>query len=217
MRRSFVISSLSRFPSFSKQLRPINNLARVNQIYYYGIKNYTEKVQEYELSQTKYTPDTVPHPLEFFDSDPFPHLREALSTPPVRKVDPKVAELVDQVANFNLVELVQLNHLLCKGLGISSDILEVIAGALSAPRGGAAGAAEAAESAPAPKVEKVVETGFRKLSIRDVPKGVKEKFEIMKIMRAENPALSLADVCLFIEIYNYNNLIYSKFLEFYNL
>merc|ERR1711977_349513 len=82
-------------------------------------------------------------------------------------------------------ELLQVNYLLCKRLGLDPDILSIIGGALQS--GGGGGDAQA----DAPKAP--VDSGFRRIVLREVPKTVKERFPIMKLMREENPNLSLAD------------------------
>eukprot|EP00012_Vannella_robusta_P003676 CAMPEP_0206185334 /NCGR_PEP_ID=MMETSP0166-20121206/1743_1 /ASSEMBLY_ACC=CAM_ASM_000260 /TAXON_ID=95228 /ORGANISM="Vannella robusta, Strain DIVA3 518/3/11/1/6" /LENGTH=175 /DNA_ID=CAMNT_0053600503 /DNA_START=116 /DNA_END=643 /DNA_ORIENTATION=- len=133
------------------------------------------------------TADEVPHPHEFTDGDPMPHLREALSHGP-RSINDSVAPELDQlsqdICSLNMVELVQVNYLLCKKLGIDPDILSIIKGALQSGGGGGESAAESTATK---------ETGFRSISLREVPTGVKERFPIMKLMRAEDEKLSLAD------------------------
>eukprot|EP00339_Tiarina_fusa_P023575 CAMPEP_0117029524 /NCGR_PEP_ID=MMETSP0472-20121206/21374_1 /TAXON_ID=693140 ORGANISM="Tiarina fusus, Strain LIS" /NCGR_SAMPLE_ID=MMETSP0472 /ASSEMBLY_ACC=CAM_ASM_000603 /LENGTH=173 /DNA_ID=CAMNT_0004737319 /DNA_START=118 /DNA_END=639 /DNA_ORIENTATION=+ len=127
----------------------------------------------------------VPHPHDFTDGDPLPHLRQALANgPPTYKDDtaPEVKDLATDLCSLNLVELTQLNYLICKKLGLDPNILAVIKGGLSS------GGSSAAEEAPA-----AVDSGFRRVVLREVPKGVKERFPIMKLMRAEDEKLSLAD------------------------
>ena len=136
----------------------------------------------------------VPHPHDFADGDPLPNLREALARGPPRtikdSISPQIEQLTTDMTALTLPELLQVNHLLCKRLGLNPDILSIIEGALQGGGGGGGGAA-AKEEAPA-----IVDSGFRRIVIREVPAGVKERFPIMKLMRAEDEKLSLADVRL---------------------
>lgn len=162
------------------------NIANTRQV------NYRFYCSNQEETKKKITTDEVPHPQDFLDGDPMPQLREGLSNGVVGEdgaVSPDLDALVTDITKLNMVELVQVNYLICKKLGIDPDILSIIKGALES---GAAsgGSAAAVEEAPA-----VVDTGFRSVIIRTVPSGVKERFPIMKLMRAEDEKLSLADVC----------------------
>ena len=142
--------------------------------------------------RTKLSADDVPHPHDFTGGDPIPELREALARGPPRTIQdaisPELEQLTTDMTNLSLVELVQVNHLICKRLGLDPDILAIIRGALQS---GGGGSGPAQEEAPA-----VVDSGFRRVVIREVPAGVKERFPIMKLMRAEDEKLSLADVSL---------------------
>merc|ERR1712137_237781 len=139
--------------------------------------------------RTKLSADDVPHPHDFTGGDPIPELREALARGPPRTIQdaisPELEQLTTDMTNLSLVELVQVNHLICKRLGLDPDILAIIRGALQS---GGGGSGPAQEEAPA-----VVDSGFRRVVIREVPAGVKERFPIMKLMRAEDEKLSLAD------------------------
>ena len=131
----------------------------------------------------------VPHPHDFTDGDPMPHIREGLSKGPPQygeDTSPEIEKLAQDVVALNMVEMVQVNYLICKKLGIDPDILSIIKGALSS--GGGSGPAKE-EAAP-----EVVDSGFRKVLVREIPAGVKDRFAIMKLMRAVDEGLSLADV-----------------------
>ena len=163
----------------------------------FGIHCRTLRFSTQAASEKKMTADEVPHPHEFTDGDPMPHLREALSHGP-RSINDSVAPELDQlsqdICSLNMVELVQVNYLLCKKLGIDPDILSIIKGALQSGGGGGESAAESTATK---------ETGFRSISLREVPTGVKERFPIMKLMRAEDEKLSLADVRHTKQVYNF--------------
>jgi len=144
----------------------------------------TEETQE---NSKKLTPEEVPHPHDFMDGDPIPQLRDAISNGPISRenaVSPDVQQLTADLCSLNMEELLQVNYLICKRLGLDPDILSVIKGSLQA-------GASAAPEAAAPTV---VDSGFRAVILRSVPTAVKERFPIMKLMRAEDEKLSLADV-----------------------
>lgn len=146
-------------------------------------------VSIFQRGYCKMTADQVPHPNDATGGDPCPHVREAFDNgPPDPKdsVAPEVDQLATDMCSLNMQELLQVNYLVCKRLGLDPDILSIVRGALHSGGGGAA--QEEAPKAP-------VDSGFRRIVLREVPKTVKERFPIMKLMREENDKLSLADVC----------------------
>lgn len=110
----------------------------------------------------------------------------------------RARDVATRLLKLDYIAMCQFLTLLKDKTGVDPD-----AGTNMGGGGGAAG--NAAEE----KVE-IKDTGFRKIVIREFKDGnlpVKDKFAIMKIMRAEQPDLSLADV-------GYLDLIYKKWILF---
>ena len=102
------------------------------------------------------------------------------------EISDKVRDIADRMLKLDFISLCQFMDLLKERTGIDPNAL------------GDMGAGAAAAGAGPAKAAEVADTGFRKVVIREFTAGnlpVKEKFSIMKLMRAEQPDLSLADVC----------------------
>eukprot|EP00339_Tiarina_fusa_P028280 CAMPEP_0117042654 /NCGR_PEP_ID=MMETSP0472-20121206/29692_1 /TAXON_ID=693140 ORGANISM="Tiarina fusus, Strain LIS" /NCGR_SAMPLE_ID=MMETSP0472 /ASSEMBLY_ACC=CAM_ASM_000603 /LENGTH=146 /DNA_ID=CAMNT_0004753955 /DNA_START=134 /DNA_END=571 /DNA_ORIENTATION=+ len=100
------------------------------------------------------------------------------------EISDKVKSISDRMMKLDFIALCQFMDQLKERTGIDPDSM----GGMGGGGGGGAAAAGAAEA--------VADSGFRKVIIREFTSGtlpVKEKFTIMKLMRAEQPDLSLAD------------------------
>jgi hypothetical protein len=114
-----------------------------------------------------------------------PKIEEADITDAARSV-------ADRILKMDFISICQFMDLLKERTGIDPNALGAMGG--GGGRGGGGGGGPAAEA-----VAEVADTGFRKVIIREYTSGtlpVKEKFTIMKLMRQEQPDLSLADVSL---------------------
>ena len=115
----------------------------------------------------------------------------------------KAKDIAERLLKLDLISWCKCMDLLKEKSGIDPNAM------ISAGGGGGSGAAETQ------KVQEIVDTGFRKIVIREFIDGnlpVKDKFTIMKLMREEQPDLSLADVILF----SLFILFYIKLIFFFN-
>lgn len=106
------------------------------------------------------------------------------------EISDKVKDVADRILKLDLISWCKCVEILKQQTGF--DPMSVLSGA-----GGGGASSEGATQAKA--AEQVVDTGFRKIVIREYVDGnlpVKDKFSIMKLMREEQPDLSLADVII---------------------
>ena len=126
-----------------------------------------------------------------------------LSAIPVVKEDEisdRVKDVASKLLALNFIGLIDFFEVLKDKTGY--DAREQLQGASNFSSSGQAdsGAADAAASPAAAAKSAAAASAnlpFRKVSMLDPPKTVKEKFEIMKIMRELQPELALADVDYF--------------------
>merc|ERR1712137_932995 len=103
-------------------------------------------------------------------------------------VAPHVKDVVKRFLGLNAIGLQQFTEIVSKR--INFDPSQISAGFQTGRGAAASGSASAAaEEAPAQPAD----SGMRKVVIKEITGGMKEKLAIMKVLRTEQPELSLAD------------------------
>jgi len=133
-------------------------------------------------------PLTVRYPIQFTTTRSYCEGKSATAIPKVNEeeISDAARSVADRILKMDFISICQFMDLLKERTGIDPNALGAMAG------GGGGGGGPAATEAAAEQAD----TGFRKVIIREFTGGtlpVKEKFSIMKLMRAEQPDLSLAD------------------------
>merc|ERR1712130_94706 len=135
-----------------------------------------------------FLPLTMRSPIQSTITRSYCEEKPATAIPKVKEeeISDAARSVADRILKMDFISICQFMDLLKERTGIDPNALGAMAGG-----GGSGGGAAATEAAA-----EQADTGFRKVTIREFTGGtlpVKEKFSIMKMMRAEQPDLSLAD------------------------
>ena len=118
------------------------------------------------------------------------------------EISDRVKDVASKLLALNFLGLIDFFEVLKEKTGY--DAKEQLQGASSFSAPGAADANAAAAATPAASAKSAAAASanlpFRKVSMLEPPKVVKEKFEIMKIMRELQPELGLADVTIYLNL-----------------